>query len=208
MSVPKEVKSVHRQWFHWTSATPIRTDRASHEQFIHPGTYFIINDKLDDWVQCEYLILQMNDRRAPILILADDCWLSFFTVPVFKSNILPANSESSHWRVNYWGGQVSTIVSVFCTCVVILCSGELLPELFCIIWMELIIEGGTEPVRLWLVEDRCQGVRDINNATGLTWHHKQETIGCLEDEMLQFLQTHGTGSFVSVLTDKTPFSLK
>lgn len=37
----------------------------------------------------------MNDLRAPILILADDCWLSFFTVPVFKSSILPlyANTD-------------------------------------------------------------------------------------------------------------------
>lgn len=45
-----------------------------------------------------HLILQMNDRRAPILILADDCWPSFFTVPVFKSNILPlkANSQIQH----------------------------------------------------------------------------------------------------------------
>lgn len=36
-----------------------------------------------------HLILQMKERRAPMLILADDCWLSFFTVPVFRSNILP-----------------------------------------------------------------------------------------------------------------------
>lgn len=36
----------------------------------------------------------MNDRRAPILILADDCWPSFFTVPVFKSNILPLKANS------------------------------------------------------------------------------------------------------------------
>lgn len=36
-----------------------------------------------------HLILQMKERRAPMLILAEDCWLSFFTVPVFRSNILP-----------------------------------------------------------------------------------------------------------------------
>lgn len=45
---------------------------------------------------------------------------------------------------------------MLCTCVVILCSGELLPELFCVIWVELIIKGGAEPFRLRLVEDRCQ----------------------------------------------------
>lgn len=43
-----------------------------------------------------HLILQMNDRRAPILILADDCCPSFFTVPVFKSNILPIKTDYSH----------------------------------------------------------------------------------------------------------------
>lgn len=41
------------------------------------------------------LILQMNDRRAPIVILADDCWLSFFTVPVFRSNILPLKAQEA-----------------------------------------------------------------------------------------------------------------
>lgn len=42
-----------------------------------------------------HLILQMNDRRAPMLILADDCWLSFFTVPVFRSNILPLKANTN-----------------------------------------------------------------------------------------------------------------
>lgn len=42
-----------------------------------------------------HLILQMNERRAPMLILADDCWLSFFTVPVFRSNILPLKENTN-----------------------------------------------------------------------------------------------------------------
>ena len=54
------------------------------------------------------------------------------------------------------------------TCAVTLCSRELLPELFCVIWVELIIQRGAEPFRLWLVEDGCQGVRDIDNASSLT----------------------------------------
>lgn len=53
------------------------------------------------------LILQMNDRRAPILILADDCWLSFFTVPVFKSNILPLKANKSKNRLNHWCNDVN-----------------------------------------------------------------------------------------------------
>lgn len=42
-----------------------------------------------------HLILQMNERRAPMLILADDCWPSFFTVPVFRSNILPLKANTN-----------------------------------------------------------------------------------------------------------------
>lgn len=50
----------------------------------------VINDELADQLSQEtYLILQINERRAPMLILADVCWLSFFTVPVLRSNILP-----------------------------------------------------------------------------------------------------------------------
>lgn len=61
----------------------------------------------------------MNDRRAPILILADDCWLSFFTVPVFKSNILPVNRVNQVNQV--WTTEVDTclLLSV-CVCVYVL----------------------------------------------------------------------------------------
>lgn len=61
---------------------------------ISVGIHVITSDDLDG--KLSHLILQMNDLRAPILILAEDCWLSFFTVPVFKSNILPlkANTDS------------------------------------------------------------------------------------------------------------------
>lgn len=48
-----------------------------------------------------HLILQMNDRRAPIPILADDCWLSFFTIPVFKSNILPLKANTDCCELMY-----------------------------------------------------------------------------------------------------------
>lgn len=48
VSVPKKVKSVHGQRFHWTIATPVHTNRPSHEQLMHPSTHFNINNKLDD----------------------------------------------------------------------------------------------------------------------------------------------------------------
>ena len=44
-----------------------------------------------------HLILQMKERRAPILILADDaCCPSFFTVPVFRSSIRPGEGDKDH----------------------------------------------------------------------------------------------------------------
>lgn len=57
---------------------------------------------------------------------------------------------------------------MLCTCVVILCSRELLSELVCVVRVELIIQRGAEPFRLRLVEDGCQGVGDVNDAAGLT----------------------------------------
>lgn len=36
-----------------------------------------------------HLILQMKERRAPMLILTDDWLPSFFTVPVFRSSMRP-----------------------------------------------------------------------------------------------------------------------
>lgn len=84
---------------------------------------------------------------------------------------------------------VKLLLECVYTCVVILCSGELLLKLVFVVWVELIIQGGSEPVRLWLVEDRGQGVRDINNAPCLAWHHKQEAISSLQNKMLKLLQT-------------------
>lgn len=92
--VPKEVESVHRQRFHRTRATPACTYGTPCGQFLHQGTLINMNDEHDNQLQHDsHLILQMNDRRAPILIRADDCWPSFFTVPVFKSNILPLKRQ-------------------------------------------------------------------------------------------------------------------
>ena len=74
------------------------------------------------------------------------------------------------------------------TCAV-LCRRELLPELLCVIRMELIVERGAQPVRLGLVEHGGQRIRDVDDATVLTGHHKQEAVCCLQNQMLQFLQT-------------------
>lgn len=40
-----------------------------------------------------HLILQINERRAPMVILTDDWLPSFFTVPVFRSSMRPESDQ-------------------------------------------------------------------------------------------------------------------
>lgn len=49
-----------------------------------------------------YLILQMKERLDPMHILIEDCWPSFFTVPVFKSRIRPRKAKESKLMFNTW----------------------------------------------------------------------------------------------------------
>lgn len=66
----------------------------------------VISDELADQLSQEtHLILQINERRAPMLILADVCWLSFFTVPVLRSNILPLKPKED-WIVEESHGNI------------------------------------------------------------------------------------------------------
>ena len=81
-------------------------------------------------------------------------------------------------------------VRSFATCGV-LCCRELLPELLRVVRVELVVEGGAQPVGLGLVEDGGQGVGDVDDATRFTGHHKQEAVRRLQNQMLQFLQTEG-----------------
>lgn len=74
-----------------------------------------------------------------------------------------------------------------CTCVVVLCRRELLPQLLPVVRVQLIVEGGAEPFGLRLVEDGRHRVRDVNDASGFARNHEQEAIGRLQDEMLQLL---------------------
>lgn len=41
------------------------------------------------------LILQMKERREPMHMRIDDCWPSFFTVPVFRSKMRPVGERST-----------------------------------------------------------------------------------------------------------------
>lgn len=127
-----------------------------------------------------------------MLILAEDCWLSFFTVPVFRSNILPlkANTSPTLLRRRHRGANLGDRPGCarFWTCVVVLCGGELLPELLPVVRVQLVIEGRAEPIGLRLVEDGRHRVRDVNNAPSFAGNHKQKAVGCLQYEMLQLLR--------------------
>lgn len=114
-----------------------------------------------------HLILQMNDRRAPMLILAEDCWLSFFTVPVFRSNILPLEANTNTALLTAFCTRCARRAGpdAFWTCVVVLCRRELLPQLLPVVRVQLIVEGGAEPIGLRLIEDGRHRVRDVNDTS-------------------------------------------
>lgn len=112
-----------------------------------------------------HLILQMNDRRAPMLILAEDCWLSFFTVPVFRSNILPFGGNTNPALLSA-GSRAGRLLGASWTCVVVLGRRELLPQLLPVVRVQLVVEGGAEPIGLRLVEDGRHRVRDVHDTSG------------------------------------------
>lgn len=76
----------------------------------------------------------------------------------------------------------------FLTAVVVLSGRQLFSELLHVIWMKLVIQRGSEPIGLCLIQNRCDRVRYINNVAGLTRHDKQKTISSLQNKMLQLLQ--------------------
>lgn len=51
-----------------------------------------------------HLMRQMNERREPMHILMEDCWPSFFTVPVFRSKIRPASTRRIQTRHHLCSG--------------------------------------------------------------------------------------------------------
>lgn len=58
----------------------------------------------------------MKDRRAPIDILTEDCCPSFFTVPVFRSNILPDQAEDRHNELDHSFSQNTSVLKSISHC--------------------------------------------------------------------------------------------
>lgn len=138
-----------------------------------------------------HLILQMKERRAPMLILTDDWLPSFFTVPVFRSSMRPerdrrehvSEKESKKEEVEEIDRQVDRHI----TAIVVLSGGQLFSQFVLIIGVELIIQRRAEPIRQSLVQHRRDRVRDVNHTPALARHHEEETVCCLQYQMLQLL---------------------
>lgn len=139
-----------------------------------------------------HLILQMKERRAPMLILTDDWLPSFFTVPVFRSSMRPERErqsarvrkkESKKQEVEKLDRQADGHV----TTVVVLSGGQLFSQFVLIIGVELIIQRRAEPIGLSLVQHRCDRIGHVNHTPALARHHEEETVRCLQYQMLQLL---------------------
>lgn len=207
ISVPQEVQSVHGQWFHWTRAKPAQRPpqkRVKHLWMCYQwwiGWSIITGDtphSADKWTTGSHA---HSGRRLLAFLLHSSCFEVQHPPFEAKGGLNCRGITCKHFFYIDRGVWFMTILLTckilrtlsvyFCTCAVILCSGQLLPELFCVVWVELIIKGGAKPIGLWLVEDGCQGVRHINNAASLTWDHKQEAVSRLQNEVFQFLWTNG-----------------
>ena len=53
--------------------------------------------------------------------------------------------------------------------------------------MDVIIDGGAEPVALGVVEHGGEGVRHVDDPPRVTAHHEQESVRRLQDQVLQLV---------------------
>ena len=60
-------------------------------------------------------------------------------------------------------------------------------HLLLVLWVNVVVDRGAEPVALGVVEDGGDGVGDVDDPAGVAGHDKQEAVGGLEDEVLQLV---------------------
>lgn len=53
-----------------------------------------------------------------------------------------------------------------------------------IFWMEIVKNATAEPFILWLIQNRRDRIRDIDDAPCVTSDDKEESICCFEDKVL------------------------
>lgn len=68
-----------------------------------------------------------------------------------------------------------------------LLRGQLLADFFAIVRMNVIEETGAVPIVLAVIQDRRHRIGYVDNSSFIAGNNKQESIGCLENEVLQFL---------------------
>lgn len=66
-------------------------------------------------------------------------------------------------------------------------GAQLFPHLVRVVGMHLGVEAGAVPVALRVIQNRCHRVGHVNDPAGVATYDKQETIGSLQDQVLQLL---------------------
>lgn len=64
---------------------------------------------------------------------------------------------------------------------------QLFLHLLSVVRMNLGVEAGAVPVALRVIEDRCNRVGDVDDPSSAAAHDEQESVGCLQDQVLQLL---------------------
>jgi len=74
------------------------------------------------------------------------------------------------------------------TCHGVLRGAELFSQFVHIVRVNLLIQSAAKPLWLGMVQHRCHRVRHVNDPASLRSNHKQESVRCLQDQVLELLQ--------------------
>ena len=61
------------------------------------------------------------------------------------------------------------------------------PAFLLILGVNVVVDGGSEPVALSVVQHGGERVGDVDDAARITAHHEQEPVRGLQDQMLQLV---------------------
>jgi hypothetical protein len=68
-----------------------------------------------------------------------------------------------------------------------LLSRQLLADLLNVIRMQMIVQAGSEPIALCLMQDGSHTVRYVNQTTSVARGHKEESVSRFQNQVLEFL---------------------
>jgi hypothetical protein len=61
------------------------------------------------------------------------------------------------------------------------------PAFLLILGMDVVVDGGAEPVALCVIQDGGQGVRHVDDPPRVATHHEQEPVRRLQDQVFQLV---------------------